>query len=217
MVVFGFCFIYPDIRLAELNEKVISIKKDSTIFQYESDNLEEEQNETLEKLEKIKKELNLHKHVLKVYFKKSLDVKDTARVIQELNNRNKNFKLLKSKNEREYFEFINKHKTEIFPLFKEVSELSKLSDDKVKIAEQIDINDIKLYYTHLELVEEENRFKRINLYSIIGQVIGIIMSLLGFIFWYLLHQKIQDKIIKYQLEEYNQKFKKAESNIIIKQ
>jgi hypothetical protein len=201
LLVLAFSILYPALRSDEVQKNLIDLKGKYELLKYKQDLIIIEQKETS----------SLSKKLIK-----KQDEQLAARNISRADNKSSNtdiddyqqlLKDLKNENEREYFEFKIKYNDEIVPNQKEVNSYLASIDKQKLVAQQLDIKEIELSTVNEAVRLEIKKIDYLMTLSSIGKIIGLIMTVCGFGLWYFLHQKLQDEIINFQVEEYRQKLR----------
>jgi hypothetical protein len=202
LIVLAFSILYPEIRSDEVQKKLIDLKGKYELLKYRQEVILAEQ-----------KEMNSFSEGLIKKQKKQLAARKTSRIQAneypntDIEDYQQLLKDLKNKNEREYFEFKIKYNNDIVPNQKEINNYLASIDKQKLVGQQLDLKSIELSTVEEAVKLEVKKIDYLMALGLIGKIIGLIMAFFGFALWYFLHQKLQDEIINFQVEEYRQKLK----------
>lgn len=181
LAIFSFCFFYPDYRSYQISEKKINYKSEENILKYNFD-------VTMKKYKEYIDEMKSIREGDEKYFK-SIDI------LSEVNIKKLNLDQLKK-----YRDKLNNSGKKLEKSHKKIEYIYNLSKKYDPIIDSLSIIEIKLDSVRELINNDINRINKLNNVSLFGQIIGAIMSITGFICWFLFIQRPQDIAVEKQVK-----------------
>jgi len=173
-ILFLFCWVYPLSRIEKIENERMLLAKDIARIEIEQKVLLENSNELNENLELLKKEMY-----------ETYGNIDSLRKIDPIRIDIYKFKeKLKNKDYREYLKFTYDYEKQLYPEIKKVEEFNKTMNEIKNKTNELRINSVELSSKHMQLCEKVRQEKSWNKLSVIGIILGIIISGCGFTLWY---------------------------------
>jgi hypothetical protein len=183
MILFIFCLFYPNWRVYVIEKSEIEILGKINIIKVESTLLDNELDRA--STENLKRD-SVSSETIKI--RKNL-IPISNYTYEELAH------YFKDKQFRDAYEFVLDHEQQFYGNNKrgeETDEIRKKNDKiRINLVEVNNLQDLAAF--------EKKRAGYISDMGLIGRFITALISILGFIFWYVNYQSVQDKILKQQL------------------
>jgi hypothetical protein len=184
ILIFSFCFFYPDYRIYQISQKIINAEFEDKILDVKRDRYKEKSTEYTAEIKEIQKA-------------NSEDFKFIDRV-SKLSSRE-----LSSKQRQKYAYLLANSKKNLSKNFLQLDRIVELLDSQAITADSLIINGLRQRMILRFLKSDLERLGTLNLIAAVGQVIGLLMTIVGFCCWFYFIQRPQDILLSYQIDELN--------------
>ena len=184
LIFFLFCIVYPEYLNKQLTTLINENGTNIGILKIKYEQLNKKMKILAKAVKTVENNLKKYKHK-----KNEEEVFDIEKVKKDLHN----------KEHRNYLKFLFQYEDKIFPEFKENEACQKQLLELEELNYQFEIISFKLKHKNQISKELLTELKTVYWLSLLGRIIGLFVTVIGFYFWYNKVQKLLDKKIELEI------------------